>query len=191
MALIKCPECGKEVSSLAASCPNCGCPIKKKLDPSKIHYCPICGMDNQQSSNTVCDWCGNNITMAEAKHGWRYYCEKAKEAHNKKYNFEVTTREEHSILINEEAKYNPEFDEKLAWECFDRWEKRAAEASKRTFERMDAKKQLASKAKCPTCGSTNISKISVASRAISATAFGLFSKTARSQFKCNHCGYKW
>lgn len=27
MALIKCPECGKEVSSGAASCPNCGHPI--------------------------------------------------------------------------------------------------------------------------------------------------------------------
>lgn len=27
MALINCPECNKEVSSLAASCPNCGCPI--------------------------------------------------------------------------------------------------------------------------------------------------------------------
>src|SRR5580692_6416379 len=24
MALIKCPECGKEVSTAAASCPNCG-----------------------------------------------------------------------------------------------------------------------------------------------------------------------
>ena len=29
MALIKCPECGKEISSLAKSCPNCGCPIEK------------------------------------------------------------------------------------------------------------------------------------------------------------------
>lgn len=27
MALIKCPECGKEISNKAASCPNCGCPI--------------------------------------------------------------------------------------------------------------------------------------------------------------------
>lgn len=27
MALIKCPECGKEISSSAASCPNCGHPI--------------------------------------------------------------------------------------------------------------------------------------------------------------------
>ncbi len=27
MALIKCPECGKEISSMGKSCPNCGCPI--------------------------------------------------------------------------------------------------------------------------------------------------------------------
>lgn len=27
MALIKCPECGKEVSDKASACPNCGCPI--------------------------------------------------------------------------------------------------------------------------------------------------------------------
>lgn len=27
MALINCPECGKEISDQASSCPNCGCPI--------------------------------------------------------------------------------------------------------------------------------------------------------------------
>lgn len=27
MALMKCPECGKDVSDRAVSCPNCGCPI--------------------------------------------------------------------------------------------------------------------------------------------------------------------
>lgn len=27
MALIKCIECGKEISDKASSCPNCGCPI--------------------------------------------------------------------------------------------------------------------------------------------------------------------
>lgn len=27
MAMINCPECGKEISDKAASCPNCGCPI--------------------------------------------------------------------------------------------------------------------------------------------------------------------
>ena len=27
MAMINCPECGKEISDKAAACPNCGCPI--------------------------------------------------------------------------------------------------------------------------------------------------------------------
>lgn len=29
MALIKCPECGKEISDLAEKCPHCGCPINQ------------------------------------------------------------------------------------------------------------------------------------------------------------------
>jgi len=33
MALIECPECNKEVSDLAASCPHCGCPLGKPAEP--------------------------------------------------------------------------------------------------------------------------------------------------------------
>ncbi len=28
MALIKCPECGREISDKAVSCPGCGCPVE-------------------------------------------------------------------------------------------------------------------------------------------------------------------
>lgn len=45
--------------------------------------------------------------------------------------------------------------------------------------------------RCPTCNSTKVKKISATSKVIGASMFGLFSKTARSQFKCEHCGYKW
>ncbi|MCM1262564.1 MAG: hypothetical protein NC313_07550 [Butyrivibrio sp.] len=45
--------------------------------------------------------------------------------------------------------------------------------------------------KCPTCNSTDIKKISTMSKVAGATMFGLFSKTARNQFCCNNCGYKW
>ena len=31
MSLIKCPECGKEISSSAKMCPNCGYEIKTKI----------------------------------------------------------------------------------------------------------------------------------------------------------------
>lgn len=40
MALIKCSECGREVSSNAAKCPNCGNPIDTAV------HCPKCGSKN-------------------------------------------------------------------------------------------------------------------------------------------------
>lgn len=51
MALIKCPECGKEISDQAASCPNCGCPIKNKISEYE---------DNQSQS-------GSNIQKLNIK----------------------------------------------------------------------------------------------------------------------------
>jgi len=43
MALIECSECGKEVSSKADSCPNCGNPMGgKSLDNEEGTFCPTC-----------------------------------------------------------------------------------------------------------------------------------------------------
>lgn len=36
MALINCPECGKEMSDSAAACPNCGCPNPNNKTTNKI-----------------------------------------------------------------------------------------------------------------------------------------------------------
>ena len=46
MALIKCEECGKEISDKAISCPNCGCPISEIRNESEVtdkKYCAKCG----------------------------------------------------------------------------------------------------------------------------------------------------
>lgn len=45
--------------------------------------------------------------------------------------------------------------------------------------------------KCPTCGSTNIRKISGVERGASIAVFGLFSKKINKTFKCGNCGYTW
>jgi uncharacterized membrane protein YvbJ len=37
MAMIKCPECGKDVSSKASSCPSCGNPVAMKSGPFGGH----------------------------------------------------------------------------------------------------------------------------------------------------------
>ena len=51
MALIKCKECGHEVSDKASSCPNCGCPIEKVL------VCRECGQQIPDGVDT-CSNCG-------------------------------------------------------------------------------------------------------------------------------------
>ena len=35
MALNKCPECGREVSSRANACPYCGCPVSEVITQQK------------------------------------------------------------------------------------------------------------------------------------------------------------
>ncbi len=45
--------------------------------------------------------------------------------------------------------------------------------------------------RCPTCGSTNVKKISLTSKAFGGAVFGLFSSNVRNTFKCEDCGYKW
>ncbi len=48
MALIECPECSNQVSSHAASCPKCGCPIKS---PQRAH-----AKSTTKSSSTGAAW---------------------------------------------------------------------------------------------------------------------------------------
>lgn len=45
--------------------------------------------------------------------------------------------------------------------------------------------------KCPTCGSTNVDKISTLNRAVSIGFLGLASDKIGKQFSCKDCGYKW
>lgn len=41
MALIKCPECSKEISSLASACPACGCPSTVWMVKDEKKFLPI------------------------------------------------------------------------------------------------------------------------------------------------------
>ena len=52
MAMIKCPECGAEISTRAVSCVKCGLPM------SEIYICPECGEVMFRSGKTVCSKCG-------------------------------------------------------------------------------------------------------------------------------------
>ena len=55
MALIICPECGKEISSKASSCPNCGCPISigESINESENIGAPI--NNDLETKNTIAE----------------------------------------------------------------------------------------------------------------------------------------
>lgn len=54
MAMIKCPECGKDISNQSDKCIYCGFPIRKE----DMIVCSNCGVLNQAGS-TFCSSCGN------------------------------------------------------------------------------------------------------------------------------------
>lgn len=47
------------------------------------------------------------------------------------------------------------------------------------------------KPKCPTCGSTDLRKVSVGAKAVSVGLFGIFSQKVKKTWHCNSCGYEW
>lgn len=56
MALINCPECGKEISDQAISCPNCGTPINK----TEKKFCQHCG-EQIDKDCVICPKCGKQV----------------------------------------------------------------------------------------------------------------------------------
>lgn len=56
MAMISCPECGREISDQAATCPHCGTPIKK----TDKKFCQHCG-ESIDKDCVVCPKCGKRV----------------------------------------------------------------------------------------------------------------------------------
>ena len=56
MAMIKCPECGKDISNQSDKCIYCGFPIRNE----NMIVCSNCGVLNQAGS-TFCSSCGNPL----------------------------------------------------------------------------------------------------------------------------------
>ena len=60
-----------------------------------------------------------------------------------------------------------------------------------TVQQESVKSQEQNIPKCPTCGSTNIKKISAGNRWLSTGLFGISSSKLGKSIECRHCGYKW
>ena len=90
-------------------------------------------------------------------------------------------------FIENIVKSSPNFDQ----ECWDRREA-FKEIQKHNNELLENDKvKQANVPKCPTCGSSNIKRVSGTSKAVSVVMFGLLSQKVKKQFHCNNCGYEW
>lgn len=162
---------------------------------TQILYCPQCGWLEYpspfQQSDNHCEVCGHRLLIPDDKYDI--------DLKNYRNGINIITgrtlKENQQRLFEEVIKPNPEFDPDL-YARKDEIIKQKREQEMNEFRRqtggaswVDGK--IGNVPKCPTCGSTNIEKISVSSKVVGAGLFGLFSKTARSQLRCNNCGYKW
>lgn len=150
-------------------------------------YCPICGRTQMPINNCYvrqCVGCGKTVMLQTALHEDRYYQDKSSEK------FGDTTHW-YEILVEEEVSKNPQFQKELLGTqiTLEEYENIVNTIQQGRIERGMQSKP--SQPKCPTCQSENVKKISVAKKATHGFIFGIFSKTAFSQFECCSCGYKW
>lgn len=147
----------------------------------KKYYCEFCGRFIPCGLETYnrCTFCMSKITPKKTLHDFEYYRNKSKEVYGDIAHI-------NQILIDEEASKSPNFDLEKHQLAFKEYSKEEIQAILNKN-----RKENPNIPKCPTCGSTNIKKISSVSKAAHGLAFGLFSKTARSQFECLNCHYKW
>lgn len=72
MALLKCPDCGHNVSDQAEICPGCGYPVNKiktgttdqKTKSLSRNVCPSCGM-LLGTDESLCHNCGKFISLQQ------------------------------------------------------------------------------------------------------------------------------
>lgn len=149
--------------------------MNKNEKEDMMAYCPKCG--NIGGENDICNFCGTKeIVTPYSWDKWLY---------DGGYDFDPSKK-----ILEEYAKPNPLFDEEL-------YNKRIAlEKSQQqaTLNQMRMEKQQAQRAnvpKCPTCGSTNIRRISTLDRAVSIGILGIFSGKIGKNYECLNCKAKW
>lgn len=166
MALIKCPECGKEFSNKAPACPNCGCPT---TEIQKMKHTKTIIIDNKEYDVTHIVQLLNQDKFEEAEDELQQRLDEEGYGEDDAY---------YICEAIEDGDFSPwVYNEKL--KCLTYTE---------TREELQAKQNIPH---CPNCNSTNIQKISMTSRAISGLTFGILSSSIGKTYKCNNCGYKW
>ena len=145
-----------------------------------LYYCKKCGrqigFESWDKRKRICSIC--NSQMYEIPHE---YID----------NFRWRDGDGKQAVIEELVKTSPEFDQYL----FDHRDEILAKQSAEFNAKMAIGKAIVEEQsrvpKCPSCGSFEVSKISVFNRMVSTHFFGLASDAIGKTHRCNHCGTTW
>lgn len=145
---------------------------------SKYTYCPICGLECNQKE---CIYCEEKVPLQESKYDSEYYEKKAED--RGMYDFLY-----YKVIFQDEIVNNPLFNQ----EAHERAKKMSDEHFKKiSYDPLKYNEEYQRMPKCPSCQSTHIKQISLLNRYVHYKAIGFLSKTARSEWVCRDCGYKW
>lgn len=193
MALIKCPECGREISDKAVSCPGCGCPVSQ--------------FENVDYKDDKAD-----KLMKTVKRIHRIYPnEKTKAIKELRKCTDLSLGEAISLIDKE---YKGEGIGFLSIEYTERNSNTSVSTSaSKNIEKDDYKKGgIFTKIKCPKCSSVEYQVIDTKKKfsvgkslagntvgglvfgpvgAIVGAATGIQGKNGKTKFVCSHCGKVW
>lgn len=179
--------------SIYKFCPVCGCEFFHDIQVR----CIDCGYSEKASKQTTNEY-KTKYNRAYKIHLPPYIPKHSQEYYEQMSTSETGTSENwYKAMIENELSKNPLFDMNkhlLSCERQEERNKRVAYRETHPEEFIPYKpntEQTDLKPKCPTCGSVNICKISDVRRGVHWVMWGLLSNTARSQFECKNCGYKW
>mgnify|MGYP002674012250 FL=1 len=162
MSLLKCPECGEQISEYAEKCLKCGCPmevIKHRQPKMKGHiYAKINGVEYDVTEVT------NLLLIYHKKQ--ELNCPEVRKA------YEIIRKEYHIPAGQFER-------------AFDRETMTVAEINCDPI-RQSTQQQSSTKVTCPKCGSTSIA---TTNRGYS--FFTGFLGSGKPVNVCQKCGYKW
>ncbi len=185
MALISCPECGREISDRATACPHCGCPVsampaRTAASVNGVLHLNWADRKGHSLRKTTVRIDGTEYgTMQNADFldvplsGGMHRLELYQGKH---------------LLLSEEIEISAEHPEEyVAY-------KEAMGFSHAQLKRVEgnfARRSVQSVPRCPTCGSEKIKKLSATKKALSFEMLGFASGSIGKTFECKNCGYKW
>ena len=176
MSLILCEECGKKISDMASVCPHCGFPVSASCE---IHI----KWDNMKGNTYL-----KTGVYVDGSFIKDMKCSEILDCAVKPGVHKIDLFFRQKCVISKTIDIPPiKKDEYIAF----RQTLTGLKLIDPRSEKWNSGRMESHIPKCPTCGSTNIKRISAFRRSASSGIYGIASRSALKTFECRDCKYTW